>query len=249
MGIQWYKLKDLGPVLPNLGTPLIAKGRSRFLCYTTMAKSLGSKTVEGSIHQPFYLHSADLHFPPSSPTSRVWFGSILSTKETPLRLSDLIDLTFLLGMEGLLTDSETQSSDLDWHTGVNSTLSSWSTLLPLRTAKVLIPNSSNQVDRLLGDVALSWHHHTGDPLSKTKKKGNRSSLTLIFLSKSLWAEWCHSSVELSKAFSRPSKAFLSARRIEPAFLLRWASSGGFPRLSKEEFPPIRSKGSSQLLNI
>ena len=40
---------------------------------------------------------------------------------TPLRLSDL---TFLLGMEGLLTDSETQSSDLDWHTGVNSTLSS-----------------------------------------------------------------------------------------------------------------------------
>ncbi|KAF4349916.1 hypothetical protein G4B88_002338 (mitochondrion) [Cannabis sativa] len=43
---------------------------------------------------------------------------------TPLRLSDLIDLTFLLGMEGLLTDSETQSSDLDWHTGVNSTLSS-----------------------------------------------------------------------------------------------------------------------------
>lgn len=37
---------------------------------------------------------------------------------TPLRLSDLIDLTFNLGMEGLLTDSETQSSDLDWHTGV-----------------------------------------------------------------------------------------------------------------------------------
>lgn len=43
---------------------------------------------------------------------------------TPLRLSNLIDLTFLLGMEGLLTDSETQSSDLDSHTGVKSTLSS-----------------------------------------------------------------------------------------------------------------------------
>ena len=42
--------------------------------------SLGSKTVEGFIHQPFYLHSADLHFPPSSPTSRVRFGSLLSTK-------------------------------------------------------------------------------------------------------------------------------------------------------------------------
>ena len=53
------------------------------MLWSSQLPSLGSKTVEGSIHQPFYLHSADLHFPPSSPTSRVWFGSILSTKETP----------------------------------------------------------------------------------------------------------------------------------------------------------------------
>lgn len=41
-----------------------------------------------------------------------------------------------LPTRGLLTDSETQSSDLDWHTGVNSTLSSC--LLPLRTAKAFL---------------------------------------------------------------------------------------------------------------
>ena len=53
------------------------------MLWSSQLPSLGSKTVEGSIHQPFYLHSADLHFPPSSPTSRVWFGSILFKKETP----------------------------------------------------------------------------------------------------------------------------------------------------------------------
>ena len=47
--------------------------REAFLCSLcdSQLPSLGSKTVEESIHQPFYLHSADLHFPPSSLTSRV----------------------------------------------------------------------------------------------------------------------------------------------------------------------------------
>lgn len=45
--------------------------REAFLCYGLLNCLVSSKTVEGSIHQPFYLHSADLHFPPSSPTSRV----------------------------------------------------------------------------------------------------------------------------------------------------------------------------------
>lgn len=61
------------------------------------------------------------HFPPSSLTSQVWLALYCPPRKlqtTPLRLSDL---TFLLGMEGLLTDSETQSSDFIWGGGwINS---------------------------------------------------------------------------------------------------------------------------------
>ncbi|GMN23272.1 hypothetical protein TIFTF001_051298 [Ficus carica] len=76
--------------------------------YEREPESLGSKTVEGSIHQPsistaltctFHL----VHRPHESDLALYCPPRKLQT--TPLRLSDLIDLTFLLGMEGRGKDS------------------------------------------------------------------------------------------------------------------------------------------------